>query len=86
MKIAGSLSLAISLPTMLVGFGRYSRDSTFAVLSENGRFVAAMAIGSVVGSFVGAQLLGVIPGRILLPALALVLLLSSVKLWLHRRT
>ena len=85
-KIAGSLSLAISLPTMLVGFGRYSRDSTFAVLSHNGRFVATMAFGSVVGSFVGAQLLGVIPGKILLPALALVLLLSSVKLWLHRRT
>jgi len=85
-KIAGSLSLAISLPTMLVGFGRYSRDSTFAVLSRNGRFVAAMAVGSVVGSFIGAQLLGVIPSKVLLPALALVLLVSSVKLWLHRRT
>src|SRR4029077_21084778 len=66
-KIAGSLSLAISLPTMLVGFGRYSRDSAFAVLGRNGRFVAAMAIGSVVGSFIGAQLLGVVPGTILLP-------------------
>jgi len=85
-KVAGSLSLAISLPTMLVGFGRYSRDSTFAVLSRNGRFAAAMAVGSVVGSFVGAQLLGLIPGAALLPILALVLLISSVKLWLHRRT
>jgi uncharacterized membrane protein YfcA len=27
-KIAGSLSLAISLPTMLVAFARYSRDNT----------------------------------------------------------
>lgn len=85
-KLAGSLSLAISLPTMLVGFGRYSRDSTFAVLKVNRRFVAAMALGSVVGSFVGAQLLGIIPNAVLLPALALVLLVSSVKLWLHRRT
>jgi uncharacterized membrane protein YfcA len=85
-KIGGSLSLAISLPTMLVGFGRYSRDSTFAVLGRNGRFVAAMAVGSVAGSFIGAQLLGVVPGSILLPVLALVLLISSVKLWLHRRT
>ena len=25
-KLAGSLSLAVSLPTMLVGFARYSRD------------------------------------------------------------
>jgi len=85
-KLAGSLSLAISLPTMLVGFGRYSRDSTFAVLARNGRFAAAMAMGSVVGSFIGAQLLGVIPAALLLPVLALVLLVSSVKLWLHRRT
>src|SRR6202022_3021950 len=29
-KLAGSLSLAVSLPTMLVGFARYSRDRTFA--------------------------------------------------------
>lgn len=85
-KLAGSLSLAISLPTMLVGFGRYSRDSTSAVLSRNGRFVAVMAVGSVVGSFIGAQLLGIIPGAVLLPVLALILLISSVKLWLHRRT
>ena len=25
-KLAGSLSLAVSLPTMIVGFARYSRD------------------------------------------------------------
>jgi hypothetical protein len=32
-KIAGSLSLAVSLPTMLVAFARYSRDASFMVLS-----------------------------------------------------
>jgi uncharacterized protein len=84
-KLAGSLSLAVSLPTMLVGFARYSRDSTFAVLMRNGRFVAAMAVGSVVGSFVGAKLLGIVPPTILLPALAVILLISAVKLWKHRR-
>jgi uncharacterized protein len=40
MKLAGSLSLAVSLPTMLVGFARYSRDSSFVVLGENVRFEA----------------------------------------------
>ena len=34
-KVAGSLSLAVSLPTMLVAFARYSRDQSFAVLVEN---------------------------------------------------
>jgi uncharacterized protein len=34
-KLAGSLSLAVSLPTMLVGFARYSRDQSFQVLRQN---------------------------------------------------
>ncbi len=45
-KLAGSLSLAVSLPTMIVGFTRYSRDRSFAVLGQNRRFVLVMAVGS----------------------------------------
>ena len=70
-ELAGSLSLAVSLPTMLVGFARYSQDRSFAVLGHNRRFVLAMAAGSIVGSFVGGQLLGVVPTPALLPLLAL---------------
>lgn len=80
-KLAGSLSLAISLPTMLVGFARYSRDSSFAVLLRNRWFVVVMAAGSIAGSFIGAKLLGIVPGALLLPALAVILLVSAVKIW-----
>jgi hypothetical protein len=38
-KIAGSLALAISLPTMLVAFARYRRDRSFAILRANKGFV-----------------------------------------------
>lgn len=76
-KLAGSLSLAVSLPTMLVGFTRYSRDQSFSVLGRNRVFVLIMAAGSVVGTFVGGLLLGIVPNSILLPALAVILLLSS---------
>ena len=62
-KLAGSLSLAVSLPTMLVGFARYSRDRSFVVLGENRRFVLVMAAGSIVGSFIGGRLLGLVPNR-----------------------
>jgi uncharacterized membrane protein YfcA len=82
-KLAGSLSLAVSLPTMIVGFTRYSRDSAFATLARNKRFVIVMAIGSIVGSFIGGRLLGLVPSAVLLPALALILVLSSVKVWRH---
>ncbi|CAE6909728.1 hypothetical protein R69927_05925 [Paraburkholderia domus] len=82
-KLAGSLSLAVSLPTMLTGFARYSQDSSFAVLHRNRTFVLLMAAGSIIGAFVGGQLVGAVPSTLLLPALALILVISSVKVWRH---
>ena len=82
-KLAGSLSLAVSLPTMIVGFTRYSRDRSFSVLGENRRFVLVMAAGSIVGTFIGGQLLGIVPTAVLLPLLAAFLVISAVKVWRH---
>jgi uncharacterized membrane protein YfcA len=82
-KLAGSLSLLVSLPTMLVAFFRYSRDQAFAVLSQNKRFVVAMATGSIAGSIAGGLLLGVVAEAVLVPLLALLLLYSAVKVWRH---
>jgi uncharacterized protein len=82
-KLAGSLSLAISLPTMLVAFTRYSRDRAFTVLRTNARFMIAMTAGSVAGALVGALLLDVVPHLALVPALVLLLLISAVRLWRH---
>jgi uncharacterized protein len=83
-KLAGSLSLAVSLPTMLVGFARYSRDRSFVVLGENRRFVLVMAAGSILGSFIGGRLLGLVPNALLLPLLAVILVLSAFKVWKHK--
>jgi len=83
-KLAGSLSLAVSLPTMLVGFTRYSKDQSFSVLGRNKAFLLVMAAGSIVGTFVGGQLLGLLPNGLLLPALAAILLISAWKVWSHR--
>ena len=83
-KLAGSLSLAVSLPTMLMGFARYSRDRSFSVIGQHKPFVVVMAAGSIVGTFVGGRLLGLVPEAILLPALAAILVLSSWKVWRHK--
>lgn len=83
-KLAGSLSLAVSLPTMIVGFARYSRDGSFRVLRENRPFVVTMAAGSILGAALGAALLGVVPSALLLPCLALILVISAWKIWRHR--
>jgi uncharacterized membrane protein YfcA len=84
-KLAGSLSLAVSLPTMLAGFLRYSRDGSFAVLGRNRRFVLVMAAGSIAGTFIGGVLLGIVPDAVLLPVLAAILLVSAAKVWGHHR-
>jgi uncharacterized protein len=83
-KLAGSLSLAVSLPTMLVGFARYSRDQSFQVLRQNWMFLLVMAIGSMVGTFVGGRLLGIVPTYVLLPMLAAILVVSAAKVWRHK--
>ena len=82
-KLAGSLSLAVSLPTMIVGFTRYSRDQSFSVLGCNRQFVLVMAAGSVLGAFIGGRLLGIVPTVVLLPMLAAILIISAVKVWSH---
>lgn len=82
-KLSGSLSLAVSLPTMVVGFARYSRDQSFAVIKNNRTFLLAMATGSILGAFIGGQLLGIVPSAVLLPGLALILVISGFKVWRH---
>lgn len=84
-KVAGSLSLLVSLPTMLVAFFRYSRDQAFVVLREYPSFVAWLAVGSVVGTVFGGLLLGVVSGGFIVPLVVLLLLFSAWKVWQHSR-
>jgi uncharacterized membrane protein YfcA len=82
-KLAGSLSLAISLPTMLIGFSRYSTDQSFAVVGRNRDFVLVMAVGSLFGAFLGGQLVVLVPAGLLLPLLSMILVISAIKVWRH---
>lgn len=83
LKLAGSLSLAVSLPTMITAFARYSRDQSFQVIRLQWRFFVIMAMGSLVGTFLGGKLLGIVPTSLLLPLLSAILLISAVKVWRH---
>ena len=82
-KLAGSLSLLVSLPTMLVAFYRYSRDQAFTVLGQHPAFVLTMAGGSIVGALLGGLLLGVVSEAFLVPLIVALLLFSAYKVWRH---
>lgn len=82
-KMAGSLSLAVSLPTMIVGFTRYRDSASFAVLRQESALFRAMALGSIVGAGLGGLLLGLVPSHLLITGLGVILLISAVKTFKH---
>lgn len=82
-KIAGSLALMVSLPTMIVGLARYTGSDAFAVLRREQPLGVWMATGSVVGAALGGSLLGIVPTRLLLTILGVILLISAIKSFKH---
>ncbi len=84
-KLAGSLSLMVSLPTMIVGFARYTRADAFKVLSEEKPLMGWMVAGSILGAALGGMLLGMVPTGWLMGLLGIVLLVSAIKTFQHIR-
>lgn len=82
-KLAGSLSLTVSLPTMLVGFARYTRSDAFAILRHEQTLFRWMVLGSILGAALGGLLLGLMPTGLLMTLLGFVLLISSIKTFQH---
>lgn len=82
-KLAGSLSLCVSLPTMLVAFARYSQSGAFAVLERERQFLLWMTLGSLLGTALGGYLLGWFPTDILVLLLGGILLVSAYKVFRH---
>lgn len=78
-KLAGSLSLTVSLPTMVVGFARYSRSNAFYVLREERHLFYWMAAGSILGAALGSLLLGLVPTHLLMSLLGAILLIAAIK-------
>ncbi|BBJ22571.1 sulfite exporter TauE/SafE family protein [Candidatus Nitrotoga sp. AM1P] len=82
-KLAGSLSLVVSLPTMIVGFARYSSSNAFTVLRQERLLFRWMVAGSILGAGIGGLLLGIVPPRVLISFLGVILLISAVKTFKH---
>jgi uncharacterized membrane protein YfcA len=79
-KTAGSLSLAISAPTLVMGITRYRARGAMRGIGGQGRFIGWMAAGSVLGALLGAALLVYVPAAGLRFLLGIILLASAWKL------
>jgi uncharacterized membrane protein YfcA len=83
-KTAGTASLLISLPTVLVGVVRYASHGAFErpALVET---VAPMSLGSVIGAVAGGMLVGLIPAASLKIILGLILNISAFRIFYKAR-
>jgi uncharacterized membrane protein YfcA len=68
---------------MIVGFVRYREAAAFEVLRRERPLFAFMAAGSVFGAMAGGMLLGSVPTDWLVIGLAVILLISAVKVFKH---
>lgn len=80
-RTAGTASLIISIPAVLVGVVRHARTGAYRDRATVIGIGVPMAAGSVAGAFAGAALLPFVPVGALKLILGAILLASSVKLW-----
>ena len=80
-KLAGSLSLAVSFPTLIVGIAKYASSDSFKIVGAQKVFLSYMALGSIAGAYAGSLLLGIVSSSILSLALGVILLVSAVKIF-----
>ncbi|AFY77085.1 putative permease [Pleurocapsa sp. PCC 7327] len=83
-KLAGSLSLAISIPTIMMGLFKYRNQPRFKEIKLEREFLVAMAFGSIVGALIGSNLLKYVSSSFLYVILGTILLLSALKLAHHK--
>ena len=83
-KLAGTLSLIISLPTMLVGITRHTKNKMYADKSEISSLVVPMDISSIIGASIGAFLVIYAPSQLLKIILGALLIFISIKLFTEK--
>ena len=85
-KVAGTASLFISLPTIMVGLFRYARRGAFTDRTPLRETVAPMGVGSVIGALIGGLLVGFIPAPILKFGLGIILSVSALRIFRSTRS
>ncbi|KAF0106127.1 MAG: hypothetical protein FD147_2577 [Chloroflexi bacterium] len=85
-KLAGTASLIISLPTVCTGLIRYCRSNAFFSRSVTTQIVIPMGVGSVLGSILGGLLFGFVSPNGLKILLGLILMYSALRMFLRQHS
>ena len=80
-KAAGTMSLLISAPTMVVGLARHQARGAFQGIRDVKRIIVPMALGTVVGSAVGGTLVAYVPAAAVKLLLGVVLIGSALRVF-----
>jgi uncharacterized membrane protein YfcA len=80
-KTAGTASLLISLPTMVVGIARHHANGAFTERQDLTLTVAPMGIGSLIGAVAGGALMLYVPRQALKILLGAILIGSAIKIF-----
>lgn len=83
-KTAGTASLLISLPTVIVGVARYAGRGAYTDRKTLLETVAPMSLGSFIGAIAGGIMVGLIPIGILKFSLGLILNVSAFRVFYKR--
>lgn len=85
-KLAGTASILISLPTVIIGLSRHYANGAFEQKQELSELVLPMGIGSIIGSFIGGVLIFYVSGSLLKLILGIILIISAVKIFAKVRS
>ncbi|QWU15394.1 Uncharacterized membrane protein YfcA [Paenibacillus sophorae] len=80
-KIAGTASVLISLPTVVIGMIKHASNGAYAEKKEWRELVFPMGLGSILGSFIGGLLIAYISSSLLKLVLGFILILSAIKMF-----
>lgn len=84
-KLAGSLSLCVSFPTVLIGIMKYRKNDQFVIAMDNVSFIICMAIGSVFGAFIGSRILVGMCTNTLQIILGTILIVSAIQIVMRKK-
>ncbi|MFN3350984.1 sulfite exporter TauE/SafE family protein [Pseudorhodoplanes sp.] len=82
-KTAGTLSLLISVPTVLIGIARHAKHGAFRDTQRNVALIVPMALGSIAGAILGGLAAGFFPSSAIKLILGVLLIWSAWKVFGH---